>query len=120
MFPLLFILIGNFIDRLIHNFPRGWKFVAAITLIFLLGYQFAFDVRLITFIKQKQCIRGDYGPPYAYRVKKIEEIIHKQGIPQSQEQFRKLHEAAIYCSKCDVLATIFILKNLNGDLSPKQ
>jgi 4-amino-4-deoxy-L-arabinose transferase-like glycosyltransferase len=114
-FPMFFILMGNMVNLATGIGPKFWRYCVYSIVAILLSYQLLFSFHFLNFIKQKQCIIGEYGQPYAYRIKRIEKIISRLDTPTISSKIRHIHAAACRCPKCDFLATKFIIKHLRPD-----
>lgn len=120
LFPVCFLLLGATLDWIASLFKSryaAWGVYLLVGLITL--YQFAFTLNFLNFVKKTSCIHGDYGPPYAYHVKRVQEVIDHYGRPRSIQDLNRIHQASVYCEKCDYVATAFITKYLTLEQSSR-
>ena len=110
--PLLIINVATTVDLILKRLSKYWRYCTAFLIIALIVYQFTFGVYFLNFIKSKDCIRGDYGPPFAHRVELTRRVVKELGPLRSDADLRKIHSLSDYCVKCDFLATAYIVKYL--------
>ena len=110
-FPLYFIIIGNALALLIKTFPKPAKALIIFLIILLLSYQLIFDIALINFTKNNECINGNYGMPYQYRLKNIESTLEKNN---KISDIEKINQLSCNCRKCDIKAAEFIMNYLRS------
>ena len=108
--PILIISVAAAVDLILKKLPRYWRHCMALLVIALVAYQFSFGVYFLDFVKNRDCIHGDYGPPFAYRVESVRRAVKEFGQPKNDADLRKMHNSSKYCVKCDFRATAFIVK----------
>ncbi len=103
-FPLYFIMIGTAIALLMEAFPKIAKNLIIILILLILAYQINFDIKFLNFQKNNECINGDYGMPYQYRLRNIESAMEKYKTSDIEE----INKISCNCRKCDLKAAEFI------------
>ena len=112
LLPALFVVLGSGVYFLIKKSSGNKKYFVYAFLFMLIIYQFAFSFHLISFISKKECIGGDYGMPYQYRLNLIENMIDRHNITNPTEQIEEINKKSCGCTKCDQLAARFIIENM--------
>ena len=109
-FPLYFIIIGNMLDLFIKAMHNKIKPLVYLLIIMILAYQIAFDMYFLSFIGKNECINGDYGMPYQYKLDNLEKVMDK--FETANVNIREINELSCDCAKCDLLATEFMVRYL--------
>ena len=110
--PILIVSVAVTVDLILKKLPQYWRQCMGLFTIVLIAYQFSFGVYFLNFIKNNDCIHGDYGPPFAHRVESVRRTVKEFGQPKNDADLRKMHNSSKYCVKCDFRATAYIMKNL--------
>ena len=109
-FPMYFIIIGNAMALLMKTFQKPIKNIIITLILLILAYQAIFDIKFLNFTRNNECINGDYGMPYQYRLQNIESALEKYNI----EDIRQINELSCNCRKCDLKAAEFIASYINS------
>jgi hypothetical protein len=110
IFPLLFIGCGGACDLLYHKSTPLVRKVVLLVIGIIVLYQFSGTLAMLNFIKNNECISGDYGTPFKHRLEKINELVDLYGYPQTEEQFHFIHFASCKCTKCEEQVSAFLLR----------
>ncbi|RYD77920.1 MAG: hypothetical protein EOP53_12130 [Sphingobacteriales bacterium] len=111
--PLVFILVGLFLGKLYNFSSIAGKVLVFLTSLFIFVYHLAFSFSMLNFIKERECINGDYGIPYQNRLITIKLETENLSIEEMETNIVAIHEKVCHCPKCDFVATNLIVKHLH-------
>jgi len=114
--PLYFIMMGIMLAKIIKKVPEIWKYLIYTVIFMLVLYQLVFSIHFLNFIKEKECLHGEYGPPYFYRVERVKNTINRLYLQNTSLELEELHDISCNCTKCDLLATKFIVQESNFEV----
>ncbi len=105
--PLLFICMGLLLGRILTLAGPGYlRYVLYGLVAAVLTYQVVFTMQFQGFVRDKTCIRGDYGMPYRYQSECVERAL----AGSDPGSWKDIHALCGVCRRSDPPATRYIVR----------
>ncbi|MBU1704577.1 MAG: hypothetical protein KJ922_04380, partial [Nanoarchaeota archaeon] len=108
LLPISFIIIGLAAASLIKR--PNIKYVGYFILFIIVLHQFVFSLHFTNFVSEQECINGNYGMPYQYRLESIKENL--QAFDDPIAYLKYINQISCDCRKCDIETAEYIIKKV--------
>jgi hypothetical protein len=112
LLPISFIIMGVALASIIRKSSKNTQMAIYIFLFIIIIHQLAFSFHFIDFISNNECIDGNYGMPYQYRLDYIQNTINNENIASPSERIEEINTQSCDCKKCDLKAAEYIINEV--------